>query len=791
MRRFVPLLALLLCAVPFGVSVSGCSHKSAPTFCNGGDSGVILGQATTITLQPIVSGISLNYAQIGQLSPPTASDCKGNSVSVGNYIYGTSDLTIADVNPSNGALCGGTWNRHSGGGIPDYTVCNPTNKSGTAYLTASADGVTSNPIPVYVHPVVTSIVLGTPSIDCVGDPATNCSPAAYTYASPSTTAGACPTSSAFPSNPQLANGCCTIPPEKVAPTSTALQPYNPNGCFSQGKSTQLSARVFTGAGSNQTNISCLAGHLQYSTATGSSTSSTNSVVSIDPNGVATANQPGSILISANVANAASSAGFFSTCPPVSITLSAPGGNGNPVVVNQNNQQAITATAVDANGVALTGLNLQYVSTSPNTVPAASPIIPILAGAADIFALCQPPGCNSAPFNQIGLLGNGVPIVSNPIAITSPGTNSTVLYMASTQSRYIVSQDFTQTGLSAPLLLPYTPNSMVITTDGSTIYLGSSTALMVLSSVNSLAITRVDTSSPGSVLAVSPDGNQVVISDPTRQVITIENDKGNVISTYGGVGTRAEYTPDSQTVYIAAGNQILVFSIYTGWTSITPSTTPTDVAITVPSAGAYFAGPVTTARGYCPSTTVTGTNTSNVFYPLADSQPTATDRIAATNNGQHILGASTASGPLLSDIHVNIPLGACPASGLTFSSTLSTTVLGQITPTAITGVWPTPDSSVAFVTYNGAGGVLPAYAPASSGTGQLTYIKLSGSATAPLSGAVSSDNNTFFTGTAGDNLVHLVTRSTLTDSSTIAPNLPGTSGGVVPVDLLVQKPRKTT
>ena len=155
------------------------------------------------------------------------------------------------------------------------------------------------------------------------------------------------------------------------------------------------------------------------------------------------------------------------------------------------------------------------------------------------------------------------------------------------------------------------------------------------------------------------------------------------------------------------------------------------------------------------------------------------------------GASTASGPLLSDIHVSIPLGACPASGLTFASTLSTTVLGQITPTAITGVWPTPDSSVAFITYNGAGGVLPAYAPASSGTGQLTYIKLSGSATAPLSGAVSSDNNTFFTGTAGDNLVHLVTRSTLTDSSTIAPNLPGTSGGVVPVDLLVQKPRKTT
>jgi hypothetical protein len=792
MRRFITLLVLLLCAVPFGVSVSGCSKKSAPTFCNGGDSGVIVGQPTTITLQPLVTGYSLNYAQIGQLSQPTSTDCKGNTASVGSYTYGTSDLTIADVEPTTGKLCGGTWNRHTGGGIPDFTVCTPTNKSGTAYLTASAEGATSNPIPVYVHGVVTSIVLGTPSTDCVTDPATNCSPAAYTYAVPSTSAGACPTSAAHPSNPQLANGCCTIPPATIAPTSNALRPYNPNSCFSQNTTTQLSARVYAGAGSGQTNISCLAGHLQYNAESGSSGTASTAVVAIDPNGIATANQPGSVLISANVANAASSAGFFSTCPPTSITLSSPGATTNPIVVNQNNQQPITATAVDTNGVSLTGLNLQYLSTSPNTIPAASPIIPILAGAADIFAICEPPSCNSSPYNQIGLFGNGKPVVSNPLSITSPGTNSTVLYMASTQSRYIVSQDFTRTGLSAPLLLPYAPNSMVITSDGSTIYLGSPNALMVLNAISSLAITRVDTNSPGSVLAVSPDGKLVVISDPTRQVITIQGTTGAVVSTYGGVGTRAEFSPDSQAVYITAGNQILVFSQYTGWTSITPSTPATDVAITVPSVGAYFAGAVTTARGYCPSTTVSGTTATNTFYPLADSQPTVTDRIAATNNGQHILGATTTSGPVLSDLRTNIPVGACPTSGgLTFTSTLSTSVLSQITPTAITGVWPTADSTVAFITYNGTGGVIPAYAPASSGAGQITYVKLSGSATAPLSGAVSSDNSIFYTGTAGDNLVHIIDRGTLTDTSTLAPNLTGTSGSPVPVDLLVQKPRKTT
>ena len=103
-------------------------------------------------------------------------------------------------------------------------------------------------------------------------------------------------------------------------------------------------------------------------------------------------------------------------------------------------------------------------------------------------------------------------------------------------------------------------------------------------------------------------------------------------------------PDSQTVYIAAGNQLLVYSAFTGWTSITPATsggTPVnDVAITVPSVGAYFAGTTTTARGYCPASTPTGpTSETNIFYPPADSSPAITDRIAATNDGLHIIGAT--------------------------------------------------------------------------------------------------------------------------------------------------------
>jgi hypothetical protein len=325
--------------------------------------------------------------------------------------------------------------------------------------------------------------------------------------------------------------------------------------------------------------------------------------------------------------------------------------------------------------------------------------------------------------------------------------------------------------------------------------------MVLNAVNSLGITRTDTTSPGTVLAVSPDNTYVVISDPVRQVISLENSSGTVVSTYGASCTapncRAEFSPDSQTLYISAGNQILVWSTFTGWTQINPATSGgtsvTDVAVTVPSVGAYFAGPITTARSYCPISTQTGATTeSNVFYPAADSSPAVTDRLAATNDGKHILGASITPAPTLSDLRVTIPTGACPTTGsLTFSSTLSTTLLSSITASSITGVWPTSDSSIAFITYSGSGGAIPAYVPASSGSGTLSYIKLSGNAVAPVSGVLSADNTTFYTGTTGDNLVHLINRSTLTDSSTLAPNLTNPSGAVVPVDLLVQKPRKTT
>ena len=816
MRRFVTVFILLLCSVPFGISISGCGKKTPVTYCNAstGDAGVIVGQLNSIVLQPVIYGISLNYGQIGQLSTPTGTDCKGTTVSVTKYTYSARNtagtqlpIPAIDVNPSTGALCAGTWNR-SLNVIPDYTVCtalpslDPNNS--VAYVTAEANGVTSNPIPVYTHPVVTSVVLATqPSTaPCSTDPTTACCPLA------------------------------------AANTITAT-PYYGQSCISQGQTGQLVARVYSGSAGNLQNISCQAGHLNFA-------AQSNAIVSIDQNGVATAQQPGSTVINATVANAGSSAGFFSTCPPVSIALSVPNTTATSLTVNQNFSQPLTAVAYDKNSfdpntgqllstaTPLNGLTLEFVSTTPTTIPVASngTVTPTYPGGASITAICQPPSCNPSPFNQIGYLNNGKPVTSNPIGITTPGTNSTLLYIASTQSRYLVPVDFTTTTLGTPVQLPYVPNSMVISNDGSSIYMGSSTELMVVSAVSD-GVTREDVSSPGTVLGVSPDNSTVAITDPVRKLIYLEAAAGGVTTQFGGIGTHAQWTPDSQTVYITTStNQLLVYSVFTGWNNITPGVSPMavavnplDVAVTVPSVGAYFAGapatpggPATTAVGYCPASTTTTTNgqttVTNVFDPAADSSTAITDRIAATNDGKHIIGAAV-SNSSISDLFVTLPVGSCPASGapLRFTSVATTTPLTSITPTAITGVLPssglgsssssTAPSTVVAITYTGTGGVLPTYTPSNAGTatpGTLTNIPLTGTATAPVAAVWSTDNLTLFTGTSGDNLVHLITRNAsggaLTDSKTIAPSLPvapntGATGPLATPNLLVQKPRKTT
>ncbi|HTD56574.1 MAG TPA: hypothetical protein VK670_14385, partial [Silvibacterium sp.] len=120
-------------------------------------------------------------------------------------------------------------------------------------------------------------------------------------------------------------------------------------------------------------------------------------------------------------------------------------------------------------------------------------------------------------------------------------------------------------------------------------------------------------------------------------------------------------------------------------------------------------------------------------------------------------------------------------------------LTGITPSEIDQVVASPNSNIAFVTYNStlATGLLPAYEIPASGAGTLTNVQLSGGAKAPITGVFSPDETLFFVSTSGDDLVHFVNPSTLTDTQTIKPNLTDANGNPVPAQMLAVKPRPTT
>jgi hypothetical protein len=804
-----------MCSVPFGLSVTGCGHKSVPVeYCNAGDSGPVVGQVAQIVLSPSLAtvGESLNYGQIGQSLSATAEDCKGNSVSVSSFTYAsTSSFTssatpgtvFADINPTTGQVCGGTWNRNTGGGIADYTTCTaPTAPSGyLAYVTATANGAVSNAIPVYVHPVVTGVVLG--------------------GATPGASNGSCPAGTSDPGT-----DCCPLTTTGTAQTAPV---YSGTGCLSQNQSGQLVARIYANGGTTPAdNVTCEVGHLTYGTQNASN------VVTINDTGLATAVQPGSTEITATIAQSstATNAGFFSTCPPASIQLSANGATS--ATISLNNTLPLSATVLDTNGLPITGLSLEYNSTSPQTITAGGAVVtPSYPGTADITAVCQPSTCNPSGFSQIGINGGGKPITSNPVTVTANGQSSTVIYAASLGtststgtttggSQYLFTRDFTTSQPGSLIKLPYVPNSMVITQSGASIFMGSSGGLMTVTTSNNSVGTAQQTIA-GSVLAVSPDGSTVVVTDPIRQTISLVATSSNSITTsYGGVGTSAVWSPDSQTVYVTTNaNQILSYSQFTNWESAS-SPVYNDVAIAVPSVGAYFAGPNSTdGRSYCSSTTSTTAGNpptaTNSFLPLADQDTSAiVDRLIATNDGLHMLGAHVpATGAatftdfdLKNQSGSGLPTAACPtvispgyfiSTPFTEPFTTSGTNPVTITASQITGVVPSSNSAVAFVTYSGTSGLLPYYiVPAQGSFGKLAYVTLS-SGTAPLAGTFSIDNSTFYVGTATDDLIHEITVTypsggtpTATDSGTLTPQLPAATGsGYAPVNSIVQHPKKAT
>jgi hypothetical protein len=829
MRRFLTLVFMLCLAIPAGISISGCTRNPAGNYCNGLGYGLRDTDVASITLQPQTTGISLAFGQTIQVQQPSAVTCKGGgaTVNTNQYAYGTTNNKLVDISPT-GNICAGTWNRNTGGGIPDYTYCNfpnPLPSSGglpyaTAYITVSAESITSNPVAVYVHAQVSSVSLVGPQ-QCLSQTQTA-----------QLDAQAC-----YSVNGQQVLMC--KPPSVTNPAQFACP---------------LPAGVTT-----VPDCTSAIGFLNYSVAN-------SSVATINTNtNQITANSPGTTAINASVAGSGSSAGYFSTCPPQSISLALSDGT-TKGIISRGVQQNLITKVLDTNNQSITGLTLDYQSTNPIdiSVTSSGSISSRFPGVASVYAICQPGVCNPAPINELGLNGTGLSISSNPVNITTPGTISDYVWFAAPgQSQYFVPISYLTGTPSSNVRLPYVPNSMVMDEGGDSLYFGSARELMVYSTTSN-TISKQDTSAPGVVLAVSPNNAQVLINDQVRQLFYLYNAAAGGFTTFGGLGNAAAWTPDSKTLYItdnAALNNppaitghtdtLYVYSQNTGWStyplppsplppgSIPPGTLPANVAVSgtqqtpalaIPSVGAYLRGTPTVAHTWCPAGTV-GNSASMTLYPLGDSQPVQSDVLSSTIDGKHILGAALLGGGItLSDIAVTIPNSACPISTSGTTQTLSPLLIQHATTpytqaaltvnaTAINQVVASPVSNLAFITYNGSStnAQLPYYLPSANGApGTVGYVTLTGSSaiTAPLVGAFTPDDSIFFVSTAGDNQIHFISipanpsaATPPTDTQQISPNLPACTpvsaggndagctfsgtGTIVPATAIAVVPRSTT
>ena len=858
MQRLLTLVFLFCLAVPAGITISGCTRNPDANYCNGEGYGLKITSVQTVILTPQTTGISLAYGQTQQLAGPTAKTCKGTTASVASYTYGTTNNQIVDVSPT-GNLCAGNWNRRSGGGIPDYTICIkpdplPTTtttvngKSVTlpyaqAFVTATGDNVTSNQVTVYTHAQITSTSL------VLENSATNPTP--------------------------ITESCLSQPDTRQLDAVAFYTTTNAAGVSQQVPICAPTPNYVQGSTSLPTCAAAI-GNLSY-------TSQSPSVATIDEFGVITAVLPGTTYITASVAGNSSTAGYFSTCPPAKISISLNGATSGSVP--QGVQQTLVTNITDTNGNAISGLSLDYQSTNPLDISVASTgtVTANFAGQADIYAVCQPSSCNPSPIDKVGVAQTGVSITSNPVTISTPGLASDYVWMSSPISPAVTpvngqpwapgmtplpgippskgSQYFTPVELisgsvGSPVKLPYVPNSMVMDKTGINLYFGSSTELMVYTTANN-GLSKEDPNVPGVVLAAAPNDGTILISDPVRQLFYIYSPSSGSYTTESGVGTAAQWTPDSKTLYVVGyvtnskatpvtyTPTFFVYNLNTGWTTyalgsalseppVNQSLPAGDLVAAIPGIGAFLTSNATGSEtatsiamhAWCPSL-VAGTNSINQAYPAVPLGIAAqTDILAATSDGNHILGLGLDGGnsPTLTDLTVDynksLINGACPSSGtnstsvttspVTQTATENSATLGftasylnqiVVSPSTIpsTSSPTSAPTSLAFLTYSAPTGAtttvgLPYYEPTLGTVNDVILADPAGTKigpTAPVAGAFSLDNTLFFVSTSGDNLVHYISVPTLKDSQQINPGLQDPNGNPLPATIIVTKPRSTT
>jgi hypothetical protein len=653
------------------------------------------------------------------------------------FTFNSSNTAVATVSPG-GLVCGGVWDAF-------FVVCNGLDSSGnpiagSAVVTASAQGVTSVPVQVTVHPAVNRIIV---------DPVT-------------------------------------------AP------PGVPN-CLTIKTTHQFTAHACTSAGTPDANPPCGPGGHEITSLIGPFTwaSQIPNVGVIDANGLATAGSPGLTGITASVGSVSSATADFRSCMPVQITLHI---NGDPAgqptesvtmsvgTSTTPNTKIIQADMVDELGVTtnsapvvINNNNPVVASVSGTTLTATS------AGGATLVASCVPPTCGQ---------GLNLPVYSNPFQVTVTGTSPQPLVFATSSfpppsgtPSTLIPIDSSKSPIAAgtPIPLPGTANSMVFAPGGAKAFLGTSAGIASFDPASS-TVTLLDPF-VGKVLAISPDGNTAIFSnaatDPTtgkpieprgpfQRLVIVTGTTLERFVLQGAVA--ASFTSDGFKAFIAAdcsqnnpapttcppgnGNpdgNVMVFSPFLTLQVLNINGTSDNVSVvTLPSgAYAYFAN----TNGL--EAMATCNNTQLVSTPALNSitQTTSLQLLGATGNANLIVavdstGIDVVTATVAPALTTTFPFPVNPAScapPISHSSAFTDFGQGPFTAHQL------------LVPANATGGnngshvvVLPSGTPnlfvAVPGSGAEVIPLTGAGATEALSGGITPDGNTAWVGVSGSNTV---------------------------------------
>jgi len=645
------------------------------------------GSATNVLSDEVPASVSLTPAtnssmDIGATQTFAAqAKNRNNAVITDTFSFQSSDTSVVTVS-SGGAVCAGTWDS-----LIAPTTCT-AGRVGTAQVTATARGVSSPPTIVYVHQHVDSIQIS------------------------------------------------------VVPSTT-----NPPGpCYSKDQVLDFQASAFGRVASNLVDITASVGQFTWQAVyAGVVTMKTLTLSSVNQpvlNQVEiTATTPGTTNFSASVSGVNSSPSSFVTCPVTTIQMNVLNDPSTSFVVPIGTSKTINATVIDSLGHTITGVPLTWSSSNRTSVTAAGATSTLFGsvgtvstpavGAASVIASCTPPTCNVGfypstpiyPEDLISFVVTGTTTgnsTSYSLYVTSKGTGvdptshqpwscATTVGCFERVIPITASSAGTNT-IGNEIGLPEVPNSLLYEPGGTAAYMGvdsgklGTRGLMTLTASSNALAQQV--AAPGKVLAVSPDGNTVIVSDVVdtpNQVYIVSPATNSVAATLHIAGaTAAAFSPDNFRAYIVAGNLLYVYSTIDALKTVplgSAGFVANDVAFLPIGAFALISGgapDTVTAYATCTSTIALAPNTG---IPQVVATPGNPSMLRPLPNGAVVLAMDS---PAIDYLDVSTSPDSCPP---TMSAAFGGSVnLGQgnFVPTQFL---VSPDGLTAYILTQGSGAIL--------------------------------------------------------------------------------------